>query len=81
MRRFLTFLMFSTVLLFSSSTMFAASDKKDGKDGKDKPDKGQEPIFLPFLIWNGPWSPIMREVPMENPMSTFLLMEESFEIF
>lgn len=79
MRRLLAFCIFTAVLLCSSSTMFAAADKKDGKDGKDKPDKGHEPIFLPFLIWNGAWSPVMREVPMENPTNTFMVTEANIE--
>ena len=82
MRKFLSFFLLSLVFLASSPMVFAAADKKDGKDdGKNKPDKGQEPIFLPFLIWNGPWSPIMREAPLENSISTFVLSEESSEIF
>ena len=79
MRRLLAFLLFSTVILFSSSTAFAAADKKDGKDGKGKPDRDEKP-FLPFIIWNGTWSPIMREAPMDNPTNTFQLTEVNVEI-
>lgn len=80
MRKSLAFLLVTMVLLFSSSMMFAAADKKDGKDGKDKPDKGHEPIFLPFLIWNGAWSPVMREAPMDNHLNTFQITEVNTEI-
>ena len=79
MRRLFAFFLFSMVILFSSPTAFAAADKKDGKDGKDKPDRDEKP-FLPFIIWNGAWSPIMREAPMDNPTNTFQLTELNVEI-
>lgn len=82
MRKTLAFLLVSMGLLFSSSTMFAAADKKDGKggkDGKDKPDRDEKP-FLPYIIWNGAWSPIMREAPMDIPTNTFQLTEVDVEV-
>ncbi len=80
MRKFLSFFLLSLMFLASSPMMFAAADKKDNKDGKGKPDKGHEPIFLPVLVWNGAWSPVMREAPMENSINTIQLLEESYEI-
>ena len=80
MRNFLSFFLLSLMFLVSSPMMFAAADKKDNKDGKNKPDKGHEPIFLPVLVWNGAWSPVMREAPMENPIYTLEPFEESNEI-
>lgn len=80
MRKFLSFFLLSLMFLASSPMMFAAADNKDNKDGKGKPDKGHEPIFLPVLVWNGAWSPVMREAPMENSTSTLELSEESNEI-
>lgn len=79
MRRFLAFLVFSAICLFSSLTLFASKkDDKGGKDGKDG--KGQEPIVITIFVWNGAWSPVMREAPMENPINTFQMTEETFEI-
>lgn len=80
MRKFLSFFLLSLMFLASSTMVFAAADKKDNKDDKNKPDKGQQPIFLPVLVWNGAWSPVMREAPMENSINTIQLLEESFEI-
>ena len=77
MRKFLSFLVFSLMLLASSPFVFAANDKKDDKG---KPDKGQEPIVITIFVWNGAWSPVMREAQTINSSNTFVVAEESIEV-
>jgi hypothetical protein len=63
--KLLTMILCPLACLAAASMVFSAADKKDDK--KDKKDKGHQGVVI--IIWEPAWSPVMREVSLNNFVS------------
>ena len=75
MRKTVVFTILTLALLMGSSTMLFA-DKKD--DNKKK--KGHPPVII--IVWEPAWSPVMREVPLQDAIdATELPLDNNIQAF